>query len=148
VSTHSEGLKQEVGWSYIVFGLWKRIKNMDEKADEIPPFELYVKKFSDNVVSPRFFPISKTKLDSYGKGITILKSHQCPYVYNLVNIIKEKAEKAHVQVRIKNISNCKEAQKNGVHPYGVFCVLLQGDDKACSYYTGDIREFNDFLKRD
>jgi N-acetylglutamate synthase-like GNAT family acetyltransferase len=113
------------------------------KVDELPPFELYAKKLKEHAELPKFYPISQTKLAAYGKGLTILVSPQCPYAPRAVAAIKRIAERAKVPVKLKHIASCQEAQKNLVHPYGTFCVLLDG--KAISYYPGDIGEIKRVL---
>jgi GNAT superfamily N-acetyltransferase len=121
------------------------VKNGFVKVDEMPSFELYAKKLKDNVALPQFNPISQKKLDSYGKGLTILESHQCPYSCKIVETIKKIAERAKIQVKVEHLSGCQEAQKNGVHPYGTFCVILNG--KVVSYYPGDTKEVRQALKQ-
>ena len=118
------------------------IKNGFEKADAMPPdFELYVKRFSNSAPLPKFFPISQEKIESFGEGLTVLESHQCPYACGLVDLLRETAKEAKISMRIHHISSSKEARENSVHPYGTFCVLLNG--KMISYKPGnpgDVRQ--------
>jgi N-acetylglutamate synthase-like GNAT family acetyltransferase len=114
------------------------LKNGFKKVDEMPPFGLYAKKLKSNVASPKFYPVSLEKLASYGKELTILESHQCPYSHKTVTSIKLMAERTKTSVRVEHIANCEEAQKNAVHPYGTFCVVLDG--KPISYYPGDTKQ--------
>lgn len=112
------------------------IKNGFEKADAKPPdFELHVKRFSKKAALPKFSPISKEKIRSYGKGLTIQRSHQCPYETGLVNLLKQMAKEAGIPIRIEEISSAKDVQEKGVHPHGTFCVLLNGE--VVSYRPGD-----------
>lgn len=120
------------------------LKNGFTKVDELPPFELYVKKLKNNVTLPKFNPISQKRLDSFGKGLTILESPQCPYAYKIVKRAKEIAEKAKIPLKVESILNCERAQKNSVHPYGTFCIILDG--KVISYYPGALKEVNEALK--
>jgi hypothetical protein len=46
-------------------------------------------------------------------------------------------------LRVERVSSCEEAQKNGVHPYGTFCVILDG--KVISYYPGKVKEVKQAL---
>jgi len=102
------------------------IKHGFEKVDSMSPdFELFAKRFSDDAPLPKFNAISKGKLEEYAHGITVFKSSQCPYVFDSVKEITETAKKVNLPVQIKDIKNYKEAQ-NGVHPYGTFCILLDG----------------------
>ncbi|SES87167.1 Acetyltransferase (GNAT) family protein [Methanococcoides vulcani] len=96
-----------------------------EKADELPPvIELYAKRFSDNVELPKINPVGKTTGE---KGITILRSDQCPYVPDAVRIVENVAKKAGIPVTIKQLDTCDEVQNNGIHPFGTYCVLLDGE---------------------
>ena len=121
------------------------IKNGFEKADAAPPdFELFAKRFSKNVALPRFLPISKERIKSYGTGLTVLESYQCPYSSALVNIYKKIAKEANIPIRVEHISSSKDVQENCVHPYGTFCVLLDG--KAISYRPGNPTEVRQALR--
>jgi ribosomal protein S18 acetylase RimI-like enzyme len=120
------------------------LKNGFEKVDEMPPFGLYAKKHKNNVLPPKFYPVSEKRLASYGKGLTILESDQCPYAYKTVTSITRLAEKGKIPVRVEHVRTCEQAQKNGVHPYGTFCVILDG--RPISYYPGDITQVRQALK--
>jgi len=103
------------------------IKHGFEKVDSLPPdFELLAKRFSSNAPLPKFTKVQKVKLASYAHGITVLKSNQCPYVSSSVREIRETAKRINLPLQIKEIKNCEEAQ-NSVHPYGTFCILLDGE---------------------
>lgn len=113
------------------------IKNGFEKADTMPPdFELYAKRFSKKAALPKFSSISEEKIKSHGKGLTILDSCQCPYSSGLITILKRMANEADIPVKIQQLSSPKEAQENGIHPYGTFCILLNG--KVVSYKPGNL----------
>lgn len=102
------------------------IKHGFEKVDSMPPdFELFARRFSNNAPSPKFNTISKKKLEKYQAGITVFKSNQCPYFFDSVKEITETAKKVNLPVEIRDIKDYKGAQ-NGVHPYGTFCILLDG----------------------
>lgn len=102
------------------------IKHGFEKVDSVPPdFELFAKRFSDKAPLPKFNVISKDKLENCGAGITVFKSNQCPYADGGVKEMIEAVKQVNLPIRIKDVKTCKEAQNN-VHPYGTFCVLLDG----------------------
>jgi hypothetical protein len=121
------------------------LRNGFVKVDEMQPFELYAKKLKDDVTLPKFNPTSQKKLGSYGRGLVVLESHQCPYSHKIIQNIQKIAEKAQIPVKVKHLSSCEEAQNNGAHPYGTFCVLFNG--KAISYYPGDTRYIKQALKQ-
>jgi L-amino acid N-acyltransferase YncA len=97
-----------------------------EKVDEIEPyFKLYAKKFSDEVKIPRFYPISEEKQKEYQKGVTIFYTDQCPYLVDLVEELKQ--EPNGDKINAIRLNDCKEAQENGVYPYGTYCIICNGN---------------------
>ena len=123
------------------------IKNGFTKVDSIrPDFELYVKRFSDDAVLPKFSPLSKERLESLGPGLTVLESDQCPYSSNLVKLCVKIAEKGGTPARIWHISTAKEAQNSGIHSYGSFCIVL--NNKVISYRPGDPKAVMEALRQD
>jgi len=102
------------------------IKNGFEKADSMPPyFELYAKRFSQKTPLPKFNHVPESRLAKYASGITVFKSAQCPYSDGYASVVTEVAKQHGVPVRVVQIESCREAQ-NSVHPYGTFCVVLNG----------------------
>jgi hypothetical protein len=102
------------------------VKHGFEKVDVSPShLELYAKRFSNSAAIPKFIPISKGRLEEYSSGITIFKSDQCPYTTDSMKDITEVANKRNIPLRVERIENCRGAQ-NCVHPYGTYCVLLNG----------------------
>jgi len=104
------------------------------KVDELSPFDLYALTLKKTAKSPRFYSISEKKKNSYGKGLTVFVTAQCPYIHNSVIGIQRLAKKTKIPLRIQHIENHNELKKHCVHPYGVFCVLLNGN--VVSYYPG------------
>lgn len=103
-----------------------------ERADTMPPeLELYVKRFSDSALPPRFNPIPKKRLENCGAGITIFKSDQCPYTNASTRAVSEACEQLMIPVQIRHVESCKGAQ-HSVHPYGTFCILNSG--KVLTYH--------------
>lgn len=120
-------------------------KHEFEKVDSAPPdFELLAKRFSDKAPLPKFKMISKGRLKKCGPGITVFKANQCPYVDDGVKEMIEVAKRINLPIRIKDIKTCKEAQKN-VHPYGTFCVLLDG--KIMTYRPIGARGLRNYLSK-
>jgi GNAT superfamily N-acetyltransferase len=120
-------------------------KNGLEKVDEFPPYYgLYVKRFFDDVSIPQFHSISKDKLKSYNNGITILYSHQCPYIPHLIDDVKQLAENNNLSFHTIKLQNSKEAQLNQLHPYGTYCITCDGE--LLSYKPGIRKETLDRLK--
>ncbi len=97
-----------------------------ELIDEMEPyFRLYAKGFSIDAPKPKFQPLSNEELKNHESGITIFYTDQCPYVVDLVDEVKEMPHSD--KVKIIKIENCKDAQENGIYPYGTYCVVCNGE---------------------
>jgi ribosomal protein S18 acetylase RimI-like enzyme len=119
-------------------------KNGFERVDEYPPhFGLYVKFLSDDAPKPKFHEISEGKMKTYGEGITILYSDQCPYIPIVVDDVKQFAENSNVSFQAIKLDTAKEAQLN-VHPYGTYCIIYNGE--LLSYVPGMRKKTLDILK--
>lgn len=86
---------------------------------------MYAKNFNNKAPKPKFHPILEEKKKQYEKGVTIIYSDQCPYVVDLVEEIKD--EPNGDDVKLIKYNNCKEAQENGIHPYGTYCAICNGE---------------------
>jgi hypothetical protein len=103
------------------------LKDGFELVDEAPPdFELLVKKIKKNAHSPKFSGGWKERLSQYGKGLTIIRSDQCPYLEKWIKEIRETAkEKYSIKAKIVELKTCKEAQ-NAPSAYGTFSIVFNG----------------------
>lgn len=103
-------------------------KNGFEKVDECKPyFSLYAKKIDNDAPLPRFNPLSPERLKEHENGITVFYSAQCPHISDMIKKIESYAEKKKIPMKLKLIKNCKEAQNNGFHPYGIFHVIYNSE---------------------
>jgi len=103
------------------------LKNGFELVDEAPPdFELLVNKIKKSAHSPKFIGDWRERLSPYSKGLTIIRSDQCPYLEKWVNEISETAqERYRIKTKIVELENCKEAQ-NAPSAYGTFSIVYKG----------------------
>lgn len=113
------------------------IKKGFEKVDEIEPyFSLYAKKITNNNNPlPKFNPILEDKVKQYSKGITILYSDQCPYIVDLVDELIEGCEGKENSINAIKLNDCKEAQENGIYPYGTYCISCNGNISLYQHKT-------------
>jgi ribosomal protein S18 acetylase RimI-like enzyme len=96
-------------------------------VDEAPPsFELIVKNFNE-CPSPQFPENWAERTQKYEHGITVLRSDQCPYIDNAVQVIIDTAKELDIKVNVIDINDCKDAQLNSPSAYGVFTVLYNGE---------------------
>jgi len=120
------------------------LKNGFVKVDEIEPyFSLYAKFFNKDAPKPKFNPIDKNKKNEYSEGVTIIYTDQCPYITDLVDEIKEIDKKG--KLNAVKINNCKEAQQNGVYPYGTYCIICDGEISLYKHSTK--KEISEFFNK-
>ncbi|MFW9827975.1 MAG: GNAT family N-acetyltransferase [Candidatus Thorarchaeota archaeon] len=122
------------------------LKNKFEKVDEIEPYyRLYVKVISKDVPKPKFYPTSHDKLKEYEEGVTILYTHQCPYLPGLIKDMEQFTKEKNVKFQKILLNNTQKAQKNGIHPYGTFCAIYDG--KIIPYKPGIKKELVELLNQ-
>jgi GNAT superfamily N-acetyltransferase len=97
-----------------------------ESVDQAPPtFELMVKKF-DKAPSPTFSGSLRKKTDRYGKGLTVFRSDQCPYIENYVLVTKDKAKKLGIKCRVVELKSSRDVRDLAPSAYGVFNIVYKG----------------------
>jgi hypothetical protein len=122
------------------------INNGFQKYDELPPnFELHALKFSNSFPDPQFHPLVSKRSQQYGDGLVVLTSYQCPYMVGAIRNIQNIAEEMGVPVTVHELQDHREAQQNGLHPYGTFHVLLNG--KYVTHLPGGMRDIKRELAR-
>lgn len=122
------------------------IKNGFKKVDELDPyFGLYTKPFLDTAPKPQFYPLSDKKVKEYGDGLTVLHTHQCPYLPILVEDVEKLTKNKRTNFQAVLLKDSKEAQENGIHPYGTYCMIYDG--KVLPYKPGIKKEITELLSK-
>lgn len=88
-----------------------------------PDFELLVLKFDQNSVSPEFKDNSP---GIYKKGLTIIRSPQCPYSVKNVDAMIETAKGMNIKVSIIDLKDSDSAQSSPC-AFGTFCIIYEGE---------------------
>jgi GNAT superfamily N-acetyltransferase len=103
------------------------LANGFELADTAPPdYELLTRKLKASAAGPVFKGGWDGKVASYSRGLTILRSSQCPYNAKFAAEIAETAEQEYgIKAGIVDIKSWQDAQ-NAPTPYAVFAVIYQG----------------------
>jgi hypothetical protein len=98
-----------------------------ERADAAPPdCELLVRKFKSGAANPSFKRDFETRLEKYKRGLTIVRSGQCPYLTKFTAEIAETAESEYgIEPRIVELRSASDAQKAPT-PYAVFSIIHNG----------------------
>ncbi len=99
-------------------------KRVDDYGEN---FSLYAKIFSESAEIPFFIPISDNTIQGHGEGVTLLYTHQCPYIPAVIEDVEIFADNNEKAFRTKLIKSAQESQKNALHPYGPFCIFCDGE---------------------
>jgi hypothetical protein len=104
------------------------LKKGFESVDRAEPdFELLVKKFKKDALSPRFKGNWDKVLAKYSKGLTILWSDQCPYIAKSICEIKKTIQDRYgIEASFIEIKNHEQAQ-NAPSPYAIFSLIYDGE---------------------
>jgi hypothetical protein len=87
---------------------------------------LLVRKLNPSAADPAFKAGWEDKLKKYSRGLTIIRSPQCPHIAKFAGEIAQAAERDYgIKPRIVEIRSHREAQ-NAPTPYAVFAVLHDG----------------------
>jgi hypothetical protein len=114
-----------------------------ESVDQYPPFELMVKK-SDSDLSPSFSGDFEERLRAYGKGLTIIRSDQCPYVDAAVKTALDTAKELGIKTKVVELKSSEDVRRLSPSPYGVFGMVYNG--KLLSYHNLAKKELTERLK--
>ena len=97
-----------------------------ETVDTAPPyFELMARKFGQ-APSPSFTKGREKKARTYGKGLVILRSDQCPYFEDATQVLLATARKKGIPSKVIKLKTAKEVRALAPSPYGVYSVILDG----------------------
>jgi GNAT superfamily N-acetyltransferase len=103
-----------------------------ECVDTAPPaFSLMVKKFG-NHPSPSFAGDWEKKAEAFGKGLTVLRSDQCPYIVDAAGTALAAAAKAGVVGRTVDLQSREDVLRLSPSAYGAFGLVLDG--RLLSYH--------------
>jgi ribosomal protein S18 acetylase RimI-like enzyme len=103
------------------------LKNGFEVVDTAPPdYQLLVRKLNPSAASPAFKGEWEKKLSRYRRGLTIIRSNQCPHIAKFAGeIIQAAKEDYGLKPRIVELKSHRDAQ-NAPTPYAVFAIIYNG----------------------
>lgn len=119
-------------------------KNFEVVDSAKPDFELLALKFDQNAKSPKFKASVRGEV-GYGKGITILRSRQCPYTEKNVNAILDVAKGMGLKADLVDLKDEKEIQ-NSPCAFGSFCLIYNG--KIISYHPISKGRFENIMNKE
>jgi len=116
------------------------LKNGFESVDEVKPdFELLALKFDKSAENPSFKKISSEK---YQKGLTVLRSAQCPYSVKNVDAIMATAKKLKLQANLIELKDVISVQQSPC-AFGTFCIVKDG--KVLSHHPISNTRFENIM---
>jgi hypothetical protein len=103
------------------------LSNGFESVDIAPPdFELLVRKIERGAADPGFKKDWDRKLSRYSRGLTIIRSSQCPHIAKFAADIADTAEtEYHLKPKVVELESWSDAQ-DAPTPYAVFAVIYNG----------------------
>lgn len=103
------------------------LANGFEPVDTAPPdFQLLVRKFDHRAANPAFKKDWDRKLGQYSRGLTIIRSSQCPHIAKFASDIAEAAEKEYrIRATVVDLQSPSEAQ-NAPTPYASLALIYNG----------------------
>jgi N-acetylglutamate synthase-like GNAT family acetyltransferase len=100
-----------------------------DRAD--PTFSLMVTKFG-KFPGPSFAGDWEKKASVFGRGLTVVRSDQCPYIVDATVAAVDCAAKAKVECAVVELESRDDVMRRSPTPYGVFGIVLNG--KIVSYH--------------
>jgi L-amino acid N-acyltransferase YncA len=99
-----------------------------------PSFTLMVKKLRRGPLAS--FPADwAARASGCGRGLTILRSDQCPYLPDATRILLEAAARKKIKTRVVELRTARDVQTLSPSPYGVFSVVYNGKLLGYHYLT-------------
>jgi L-amino acid N-acyltransferase YncA len=121
------------------------LKHGFEVTGEAPPsFELLVRSFGD-APRPSFPADWSHRLGLFGRGLTVVRSGQCPYLDATTEKALVVAREAGVSAQVVELATAKEVQAAAPSAYGVFGVVYDG--KLLTYNSSGRKEILELLQQ-
>jgi len=96
-------------------------------VDTAPPdYQLLVCKFDDDTANPAFKKGWDQRLAKYSRGLTVIRSDQCPHIAKFAAEIIETAETEYrIKPTVVDLESWSDAQKAPT-PYAIFSLIYNG----------------------
>jgi GNAT superfamily N-acetyltransferase len=96
-------------------------------VDTAPPdYQLLVRKFNSRAVNPSFKKDWSQKLGKFSRGLTIIRSSQCPHIAKFAaDIVETAKQEYHLKPTVIDLESCTDAQAAPT-PYAIFAVIYNG----------------------
>jgi N-acetylglutamate synthase-like GNAT family acetyltransferase len=124
--SNMDGLAMVV--SDIGYMKWKRflLKHGFEAVDVAPPcYQLMALRFGD-MPWPKFSGDWEKKARACGKGVTILKTSQCPYFEDATVALLRIAQRKKIPAKVIALKSARDVRHLAPSPYGTYNVVIDG----------------------
>ena len=103
------------------------LANGFEPVNSAPPdYQLLVRKLNRAAANPAFKKGWDRRVARYGRGLTIIRSSQCPHIAKFASeIAQTAAEEYHLKPKVVDLGSWQDAQ-NAPTPYAVFALIYNG----------------------
>ena len=109
------------------------VKNGFENTGSAPPsFNLLVKRLGDGP-APAFPQDWDERQASYGPGMTVVYTDQCPYIPDAVRHAREVFEERGIETRAVKLESSEEVRTRSPSAYGIFGIVFNGSLFAYHY---------------
>jgi hypothetical protein len=103
-----------------------------EAASAPPSFQLMVTRFGSKP-EPALPSNWEERARAFGRGLTVIRTPQCPYIENGARDILSFAKERGMRARTVELKTAKEVQERSPSAYGVFGTVLDGKLLAYQY---------------
>ncbi|MBL8061528.1 MAG: hypothetical protein JNK32_00795 [Anaerolineales bacterium] len=108
-------------------------RNGFSEVDSAPPsFQWMVKRFG-SAPEPGLPSDWEERARAFGRGLTVIRTPQCPYIENATSGILSFAEARGIKSRVVELKSAREVQERSPFAYGVFGTVLDGKPLAYQY---------------
>lgn len=110
-----------------------------------PDFDLMALKFDASSANPSFKTEALNTTSNLEEGLTIMRSHQCPYTEKNVKAILDTADKKYkLETHLVTLADAEAAQKAPC-PFGSFCMIYNGE--VISHHPISNTRFENIMRR-
>ena len=103
-----------------------------EVASAPPSFQLMVHRFGA-APEPTLPSDWDARAKAFGRGLTVIRTPQCPYIENATSGILSFAEARGIKSKVVELKTAKEVRERSPFAYGVFGTVLDGKPLAYQY---------------
>ena len=107
-------------------------RNGFEEVDLAPPFRLMSLRFG-SAPAPNLPRNWDERAQAFGRGLTVIRTAQCPYIENGARDILAFAKEKGMRTRSVELKTAQEVQEQSPSAYGVFGTVLDGKLLAYQY---------------